>query len=247
MSEPTPTCPPGSFYDANFLQCNRGLGSQSLAGPPTCPTGYLYVPHKCVKVPDPAATQTGSDAPKPTCPSGSYYIQMLGCMSAITGARQGAPTCPSGYVYTPPQWGTPGIGTCETDPAATSAAQQQAIAAATATAQASVDRYTLSFTALQGQKDQLQKTMDVMSSARGLYSEVSEDLHYSVNQFSQNISDIQNEINITNRKITPPSWWPWLDMFLNVLLVLVLLYAIYVVVTKVMYVRPAVTQIQYPY
>jgi len=86
-----------------------------------------------------------------------------------------------------------------------------------------------------------------MSSARGLYSEVSEDLHYSVNQFSQNISDIQTEINITHRKITPPSWWPWLDMFLNVLLVLVLLYAIYVVVTKVMYVRPAVTQIQYPY
>ena len=86
-----------------------------------------------------------------------------------------------------------------------------------------------------------------MTSARGLYSGVSDDLHYSVDQFTKNISDLQNQINITNRKITPPTWWPWLDMFLNVLLVLVLLYAIYVVVTKLMYVHPVITQIQTPY
>ena len=110
-----------------------------------------------------------------------------------------------------------------------------------------MDRYTLSFTAIQGQKDQLQKTLDVMTSARGLYSGVSDDLHYSVDQFAKNISDLQNQINITNRKTTPPTWWPWLDMFLNVLLVLVLLYAIYVVVTKLMYVHPVITQIQTPY
>lgn len=133
------------------------------------------------------------------------------------------------------------------NPATTSAAQQQAIATATASAQAAVDRYTLSFTALQGQKDQMQKTLDLMTSAKGLYSGVSEDLHYSVAQFTQQITDVQNEINITNRKIAAPTWWPWLDMFLNVMLVLVLLYAIYVVVSKVMYVRPVVPQIPYGY
>lgn len=129
----------------------------------------------------------------------------------------------------------------------TSATQQQAIATATANAQASVDRYTLSFTSLQGQKDNLQKTMDLLTSAKGLYSGVSDDLHYSVNQFTEQIGDLQNEINITNRKITPPKWWPWLDMFLNVMLVLVLLYAIYVLVSKLLYVRPVVQQFQYAY
>jgi len=133
------------------------------------------------------------------------------------------------------------------DPAALAAAQQQAIATATANAQASVDRYTLSFTALQGQKEQLQKTLDVMTTAKGLYSDVSEDLHYSVDEFTKNISDLQNEINITNRKVAPPKWYPWLDMFLNVMLVLVLLYAVYVLITKLMYVRPVVPQFQYPY
>jgi len=133
------------------------------------------------------------------------------------------------------------------DPATTSAAQQQAIAAATASAQASVDRYTLSFTALQGQKDQMQKTLELMMEAKGLYSGVSDDLHYSVDEFTKNIADLQNEINITNRKIASPTWYPWLDMFLNVMLVLVLLYAIYVLVSKLMYVRPAFPQFQYPY
>jgi hypothetical protein len=130
--------------------------------------------------------------------------------------------------------------------AATSAAQQQAVAAATATAQASVDRYTLSFTALQGQKDQMQKTLELMMEAKELYSGVSNDLHYSVDEFTKNIADLQNEINITNRKIASPTWYPWLDMFLNVMLVLVLLYAIYVLVTKI-YVRPVIPQFQYPY
>jgi hypothetical protein len=129
----------------------------------------------------------------------------------------------------------------------TSATQQQAIADATASAQASVDRYTLSFMALQGQKDNLQKTVDLLASAKGLYSGVSNDLHYSVDEFTKNIADLQNEINITNRKIAAPTWYPWLDMFLNVMLVLVLLYAIYVLVTKLMYVRPVVPQIPYGY
>jgi len=190
MSAPTPTCPAGSSYDPAFMQCTSrdALGLPKMFGIPTCPSGYLYIVGKCIKLRDP-----------------------------------------------------------EPDPAATAAAQQKAVADATASAQAEVDRYTLSFMALQGQKDQLQKSLDLMTSARGLYSGVSDDLHYSVDQFTKNIADLQNQINITNRKIASPSWYPWLDMFLNVMLVLVLLYAIYVVTSKLMYVRPVVPQIQYPY
>lgn len=195
-------------------------------------------------------------APTPTCsPGSSYTPSLMAC-----GRRDmfgipipvGQPTCPSGYFYMfpnrcmaiPDTTVTPAPAS---DPAATSATQQQAIATATANAQASVDRYTLSFTSLQGQKDNLQKTMDLLTSAKGLYSGVSDDLHYSVNQFTEQIGDLQNEINITNRKTAAPTWWPWLDMFLNVMLVLVLLYAIYVLVSKLMYVRPAVPQIPYGY
>jgi len=198
MSAPTPTCPPPSEYVPSIMQCGVPGGPFGLAvprGPPTCPTGYLYVlPNKCVKIPDTTVT------PAPA-----------------------------------------------SDPAATAAAQQQAIATATASAQASVDRYTLSFTSLQAQKDNLQKTVDLLASAKGLYSGVSDDLHYSVNQFTEQIGDLQNEINITNRKTAAPTWYPWLDMFLNVMLVLVLLYAIYVLVSKLMYVRPVVPQFQYSY
>uniref|UniRef100_A0A6C0JJ59 Uncharacterized protein n=1 Tax=viral metagenome TaxID=1070528 RepID=A0A6C0JJ59_9ZZZZ len=181
-------------------------------------------------------------APAPTCPDGAQLIN-VGTLSfcMLNGQGVGPPTCPAGFVYTPGN-----LYRCEVDPATTAATQQQAVADATASAQAAVDRYTLSFTALQGQKEQLQKTLDLMTSAKGLYSGVSDDLHYSVDEFTKNIADLQNQINITNRKIASPSWYPWLDMFLNVMLVLVLLYAIYVVVSKI-YVRPVVPQFQYPY
>lgn len=195
-------------------------------------------------------------APTPTCPTGTSYepsIMQCGVPGGPFGlpSPRGPPTCPTGYLQflnkctkIPDTTVTPAPAS---DPAATAAAQQQAIATATASAQASVDRYTLSFTSLQAQKDNLQKTVDLLASAKGLYSGVSDDLHYSVNQFTEQIGDLQNEINITNRKTAAPTWWPWLDMFLNVMLVLVLLYAIYVLVSKLMYVRPVVPQFQYSY
>ena len=176
--------------------------------------------------------------------------------------QRGAPTCPSGYMYWFPNkcMAIPGAQVTPApaadsavtpapaaDSAATSAQQQAAAAAAAETAQRAVDTYTLSFTGLQRQLHQLQDTQDLIAHAHGLYSGVSDDLHYSINQLSSKTSDLQNEINITNRKVAAPTWWPWLDMFLNVLLVLVLLYALYVLVTKLMYVRPVVPQFQTPY
>jgi flagellar biosynthesis/type III secretory pathway M-ring protein FliF/YscJ len=119
--------------------------------------------------------------------------------------------------------------------------------AAEASAQAEVDRYTLAFNALQIQKNQLQQTYDLLTSARGLYTGVSDDLHASVTQFDSQIKDIQNQINITNHTQAIPSWWPWLNAFLNVLLVLTLAYTIYIVVYKVAFVHPVFQQIQHPY
>lgn len=130
--------------------------------------------------------------------------------------------------------------------AAAAAAKLQAdTAAAAEKAQKDVDRYTMSFNAVQTQKNQIQKTAEVMNVAAGKYTGVSKDLQYSVDQFDTHLKDLQNKINITNRKTPAPSWWPWLDIFLNVMIVLVLLYAIYALVRRTYYVKPTITQVQY--
>jgi hypothetical protein len=67
------------------------------------------------------------------------------------------------------------------------------VAVATDSAQREADRYTLSFTELQRQKDRLQKSLDLMTSAKGLYSNVSDDLHYSVDEFTKNIGSFRTK------------------------------------------------------
>lgn len=119
--------------------------------------------------------------------------------------------------------------------------------AAGAQAQREVDRYTLAFNSLQIEKNQLQQLYDILTSARGLYMGVSDDLHASVSQFDTQVKDIQNQINITNQTQAMPSWWPWLDSLLNVMLVIMLVYTIFIVVYKISFVQPVFQQIQYPY
>lgn len=133
----------------------------------------------------------------------------------------------------------------EAETAAEAARLQAATTAAAEKAQKDVDRYTLSFQAVQTQKNQIQKTSEVMARATGMYTGVTDDLRYSVDQFDTHLKDLQNKINITNRRTPAPSWWPWLDIFLNVMIVLVLLYAIYALVRRTYYVKPTITQVQY--
>jgi hypothetical protein len=193
--------------------------------------------------------------PDPKCPDGSKFVDMLGTCIKDSGERVGEPKCPDGYIKS---GGTSGqfqfgkfyeIGTCKVDPAvkaAEEAAKLQAdTAAAGEKAQAAIDKYTLSFNAVQTQKNQIQKTAEVMNAAAGKYTGVSKDLQYSVDQFDTHLKDLQNRINITNRKTPAPSWWPWLDIFLNVMIVLVLLYAIYSLVRRTYYVHPPVSQFSY--
>ena len=194
--------------------------------------------------------------PDPKCPDGSRFEPMFGnCRTLNTFLPAGDPKCPDGYIRS---GGTSGqfqfgkfyeIGTCKVDPAvkaAEEAAKLQAdTAAAGEKAQAAIDKYTMSFNAVQTQKNQIQKTAEVMNAAAGKYTGVSKDLQYSVDQFDTHLKDLQNRINITNRKTPAPSWWPWLDIFLNVMIVLVLLYAIYSLVRRTYYVHPPVSQFSY--
>lgn len=194
--------------------------------------------------------------PEPKCPDGTRFEPMFGnCRTLNTFLPAGDPKCPDGYIKSEAtsgqfQWGKfYEIGTCKVDPAvkaAKEAAKLQAdTAAAAEKAQAAIDKYTLSFNAVQTQKNQIQKTSEVMNAAAGKYTGVSKDLQYSVDQFDTHLKDLQNKINITNRKTPAPSWWPWLDIFLNVMIVLVLLYAIYALVRRTYYVKPTITQVQY--
>jgi hypothetical protein len=199
---------------------------------------------------DPTPAGPTPAGPTPECPPGSVYKRGDICRDRTTDADVGPPKCPTGYVRDPRF--VPGgreEGTCKEDPAikaAAAAAKLQAdTAAASEKAQKEVDRYTISFNAVQTQKNQIQKTAEVMAQATGAFSGVSDDLRYSVNQFDTHLKDLQNQINLTNRKTPAPSWWPWVDIFLNVMIILVLLYAIYSLVRRTYYVKPVVTQLQY--
>lgn len=203
--------------------------------------------------------------PTPTCASGSTYSPQFDICVGGAGPPS-APKCPDGYIR---RGGRTGgwqfgaiydIGFCEEDPATKAAKEAEEAAAAAATAaaklqadtaaaaekaQKDIDKYTLSFNAVQTQKNQIQKTAEVMNAAAGKYTGVSKDLQYSVDQFDTHLKDLQNKINITNRRTPAPSWWPWLDIFLNVMIVLVLLYAIYALVRRTYYVHPPVSQVGY--
>lgn len=205
--------------------------------------------------------------PTPTCPDRTTYSPPLG-MCIGPSVPPSDPKCPSGYikrggVRETGVWAIGkiyDIGFCEEDPATKAAKEAEEAAAAAATAaaklqtdtaaaaekaQKDIDKYTLSFNAAQTQRNQIQTTSELLKKTTGVYSGASKDLHYSVNKFDGHLKDLQNKINITNRKTPAPSWWPWLDIFLNVMIVLVLLYAIYSLVRRTYYVKPMITQVQY--
>jgi hypothetical protein len=177
-------------------------------------------------------------------------MQQAGGFCSAGGLSLGSPRCPAGFVWKPAEATAENrtntaanIGSCVEDPAIAGAQQQAAAEAAAATAQTAVDKYTTSFQGIQTQKNQLQQTLDLMASAKGLYSGVSDDLHYSVKQFDSHLTELQNQINITNKKQAQPTWWPWVDIFLNVMIVLALCYAIYALIYRTGYVQPGTPQI----
>ena len=178
MSAPTPTCPGDSTYDPAFMQCavKDAFGFPVPRGVPTCPSGYMYwFPNTCVAIP----AALDSAAPTPTCPAGSvftHYMQQAGGLCSAGGLSLGSPRCPAGFVWKPAEATAENrtntaanIGSCVEDPAIAAAQQQAAAEAAATSAQTAVDKYTTSFQGIQTQKNQLQQTLDLMASAKGLY------------------------------------------------------------------------------
>lgn len=107
-----------------------------------------------------------------------------------------------------------------------------------------VSKYEQMRTDVTSRIDQQQKTIDLATSVKDKILSVRDEMRYSANTFSKQIDELRNQINIERKKqdvekVT--STWGWFDIFLNVVLILVSVYVIYILFRK-MTASPQVTQ-----
>lgn len=98
-----------------------------------------------------------------------------------------------------------------------------------------VNKYSDEYQDLTTRINQQQKTVDLVTSVKDKVLSIRDEFRYSVNTFGKQIDELKNQINIEKRKqkqeeVTSPS--TWFDIFLNVLLILVSLFVIFVIYRK---------------
>jgi len=99
-----------------------------------------------------------------------------------------------------------------------------------------VKKYRDDLTSINARRAEQQKTIDVVRGIRDRVLSLKDDFRYSVNTFSDQLEKVKIQINMENRtrEKERDNTWAWVDMILNVLLVVVLLYAIYTFARKFM-------------
>jgi hypothetical protein len=98
-----------------------------------------------------------------------------------------------------------------------------------------VNKYSDAYQDLTTRIDQQQKTVDLVTSVKDKVLSIRDEFRYSVNTFGKQINELKNQINIEKKKHTQEevtSSATWFDIFLNVLLILVCLFVIYVIYRK---------------
>jgi hypothetical protein len=92
------------------------------------------------------------------------------------------------------------------------------------------DKFISDYQFLNNQAMQQQQTLDLVDSVKNNIGTVKDDMEYSVGTFGKQISDIRNQINI-NRKTQAIAmdYGKWLNIGLNIILVLALLFLIFTV------------------
>jgi len=114
-----------------------------------------------------------------------------------------------------------------------------------------VQKYRDAVSAVNVRTQEQQKTLDVVNGIKDKVLSLKDDFKYSVNTFTDQIEKVKVQLNMENRsreKETDDTW-SWVDFGLNVLLVLVLLYAVYTFVRRYFLTRHAAapaTTIQIP-
>jgi len=103
-------------------------------------------------------------------------------------------------------------------------------------AQPIVNEYINKYTTLSNQNQQQKSTINLVNGVKDKVLSVQDELQYSVDAFTRQIGDIKNQINIERHKKAEQLVNPldWVDVFLNILLVLGTLVAIYYVFKAVM-------------
>ena len=83
--------------------------------------------------------------------------------------------------------------------------------------------------------NQQQKTVDLVSSVKDKVLSIRDEFRYSVNTLGKQVDEVKNQIQIERKKHEQEektSEWTWVDIFLNVCLILVSLFVIYVLYRK---------------
>lgn len=107
-----------------------------------------------------------------------------------------------------------------------------------------VNKYSDAYQDLTTRVNQQQKTVDLVTSVKDKVLSIRDEFRYSVNTFGKQINDLKNQINIEKKKhqqevITSSTGW--IDIFLNVLLILVSVFVIYVIYRKMRQPAPPAT------
>jgi hypothetical protein len=103
-----------------------------------------------------------------------------------------------------------------------------------------VQKYRDAVGAVNVRTQEQQKTLDVVNGIKDKVLSLRDDFKYSVNTFTDQIEKVKVQINMENRsreKETDDTW-SWVDFGLNVLLIVVLLYAAYTFVRRYFGSRP---------
>jgi hypothetical protein len=97
-----------------------------------------------------------------------------------------------------------------------------------------VQKYRDSVAAVNLRTQEQQKTIDVVNGIKDKVLSLKDDFKYSVNTFTDQIEKVKVQLNIENRSREKEidDTWSWVDFGLNVLLVVVLLYAVYTFVRR---------------
>jgi hypothetical protein len=105
-----------------------------------------------------------------------------------------------------------------------------------------VQKYRDSVAAVNLRTQEQQKTIDVVNGIKDKVLSLKDDFKYSVNTFTDQIEKVKVQLNIENRSREKErdDTWSWVDFGLNVLLVIVLLYAVYTFVRRYFMSREAV-------
>jgi hypothetical protein len=92
-----------------------------------------------------------------------------------------------------------------------------------------IQKYREAAEAINLRKNEQQKTIDIVNGIKDKVLSLKDDFQYSVSTFSDQLEKVKMQLNMENRSREKErdTTWVWVDVILNALLVIVLLYAIY--------------------